>query len=342
MLNFPKHWLRPDAVSSALLPASWLFAAVSAARRALYGAGILRSTRLRVPVIVVGNVTVGGTGKTPLVLALLEDLRRSGRRPGVILRGYGAAAAGVAEVCAGDDPRAAGDEAVLLAVRSGCPVFRGRDRVAAASALLERHPDCDLIVSDDGLQHYRLARDIEIAVEDARGHGNGRMLPAGPLREPGNRKVDALVLNGEPHPERAAAIARLKYFRMQLVPDGWYELGKAPIEVEHSIDPKALAGARLHALAGIGAPQRFFRTLEELGIRAVEHAFPDHHAFSADDLRFDACDAVLMTEKDAVKCLQLARPVPCYVLRVQARLDPSFFEFIRTRLQGVRHGHPAA
>lgn len=339
MLNtYPEHWLRATALSSALLPVSWLFTAASAARRALYEARVLASTRLPVPVIVIGNVTVGGTGKTPLVLALLEDLRRSGRRPGTVLRGYGAAVAGVAEVRAGDDPREAGDEAVLLAARSGCPVFRGRERAATARALLERYPDCDVVVSDDGLQHYRLARDIEIAVEDARGHGNGRMLPAGPLREPGSRSVDALVINGEPHPARAEAIAKLKHFRMQLVPDGWYELG----EPERGVDPKALAGARLHALAGIGAPQRFFRTLEELGISAFEHAFPDHHAFIAEDLLFDACDAVLMTEKDAVKCMRLARPVPCYVLRVRARLDPSFFEFIRTRLQGVRHGHPAA
>jgi tetraacyldisaccharide 4'-kinase len=345
--TFPEHWLRASPLSTALLPLSWVFGAAVRMRRALYRARLLGQVRLGVPVIVVGNLTVGGTGKTPIVLAIVERLREAGYRPGILTRGYGGSEHSVREVRPSDDPGRCGDEAVLLAQRGGCPVCRGADRVAAARKLLGLHPECNVLVSDDGLQHYRLARDLEIAVEDSRGHGNGRMLPAGPLREPAGRSVDALVVNGEPHPARLARMdSAAQRFVMHIEPAGFYALGGTPRLVE----PRQLAGRRLHALAGIGDPQRFFRLLRDLGLQTVEHAFPDHHAFRAADLQFPGCDAVLMTEKDGVKCERLLQ-VPgdssgprCdwYALRVRARLDPSFFEFIRKRLREANHGQPSA
>ena len=342
MQTFPEYWLRPTPLSAALLPVSWLFAAASAARRSLFRLRVLPVIRLPVPVIVVGNVLVGGTGKTPLVLALLERLREAGYRPGVLIRGYGGTSQSPVDVRADDDPYAVGDEAVLIAARSGCPVCSGRDRGAAGRKLLQMHPQCNVLVSDDGLQHYRLARDFEIAVEDSRGHGNGRMLPAGPLREPGGRRVDALVVNGEPHPARRAEIERIAHrFRLRLEPEGFYALD----DPQTLVDARELAGKRLHALAGIGDPRRFFVLLREMGLEAVEHSFPDHHRFSAGELDFSGCDALVMTEKDAVKCARLAREnsrCGWYALRVRAWLDPSFFELILKRLAGAHHGYPAA
>ena len=342
MPTFPEFWLRPTAVSCALLPIAWLFCAATAVRRGLYRLRLLPSVRLPVPVIVVGNLLVGGTGKTPLVLALIDELRRAGYRPGVITRGYRGRSRSPALVSAGDDPAKAGDEAVLLARRGGCPVCAGSDRAASARLLLRTHPECDVLLSDDGLQHYRLARDLEISVEDRRGHGNGWMRPAGPLREPGGRRVDARVVNGEPHASRLGALGREgPWFRMSVEPQGFHALEAPGIPVSAG----ALPGMRLHAVAGIGDPGRFFSMLRAMGLHATQHAFPDHHAFRAEDLDFPECDAVLMTEKDAVKCERLARKDArrgWYALQVGARLDPSFFDLILTRLQGAHHGHPAA
>ena len=199
MLRYPEAWTRVTGLTYLLAPLSWLFRMVVAIRRGLYRFGVLRSDRLPVPVIVIGNISVGGTGKTPLVLWLITPLREAGYSPGVIARGYGGANQQPRPVHADSDARQCGDEPVLLARRSGCPVWVGKDRPAAARALLAANPDCNLIISDDGLQHYRLARDFEIAVVDAgRRHGNGWMLPAGPLREPPSRlaSVDAVVVRG--------------------------------------------------------------------------------------------------------------------------------------------------
>jgi tetraacyldisaccharide 4'-kinase len=341
--SFPAHWLRVTPLSVVLLPVSWLFAAATAARRALYRAGLLETRRVPVPVIVVGNLVVGGAGKTPLVLDLVARLIEAGHNPGIVSRGYGGTARGTAKeatpVHAQSDPAVHGDEPVLLAQRSGAPVWIGRDRAQAAAMLLRAHPECDVIVSDDGLQHYRLARDIEIAVEDDRGHGNGLLLPAGPLREAAGRRVDALVINGEIGARRRAPIESGggPVFRMTLEPDGFYGLHdrKRPVPKED------LAGKRLHAVAGIGNPERFFRLLDDMGLRAHEHTFPDHHRFSASDLEFSDCDAVLMTEKDAVKCERFARG-DLYALRVRAKLDPSFHEFVLTRLRRAHDGRAAA
>src|SRR5258706_14135635 len=207
-----RHWYRLSPVSVLLFPISLVFRLLVAFRRLLFRLGVLPSVRLKGPVIIVGNLAVGGTGKTPLVLALVEALRARGLRPGILSRGYGATEAGPRAVKRGDDAARAGDEPLLLAERSGCPVWIGADRVAAARALLAAHAGCDVVLCDDGLQHYRLQRDFEIAVEDERGLGNGLLLPAGPLREPPGRRVDATVMNG--------GAAGPGAFAMRLVPAG--------------------------------------------------------------------------------------------------------------------------
>lgn len=321
--SFPEHhWYRLSALSIALWPLSLVYRVLAALRRFAYLSGVLAAIRLPVPVIVVGNIVVGGTGKTPLVLALAAMLQRNGRKPGLVSRGYGGSAATPMAVEAGSTADLVGDEPLLLARRSGCPVWIGRDRAAAALGLLEAHPECDVLILDDGLQHYRLARDIEIAVEDERAAGNGLLLPAGPLREPASRRVDAWVINSAP------AGARNPSFRMDLRGDRFRCL-RAPL-------PEASAGAfigkKLHAVAGIGNPQRFFDHLARLGLSSVNHAFPDHHAYTAGELDYEQCEALLMTEKDAVKCESFARE-HWYALQVEAELAPAFFDFILAKLR---------
>ena len=329
-----RHWYRFSAVSALLYPVSLLFRLLVWARVLLYRLRVLRPTAMPVPVIVVGNLTAGGTGKTPLVIWLARTLRERGRMPGVIASGYGGTRREPAAVTGSDDPRVSGDEAVLLAMRAGTPVWSGSDRVRVANALLRAHPECDLIICDDGLQHYRLGRDLEIAVEDARGFGNGCMLPAGPLREPATRPVDARVIN-------ATAEAREKLppgaYRMRLEPAGLYRLDQQ----ERNIDAALLRGKRLHAVAGIGDPGRFFASLDALGLAVTTHAFADHHDYAANELVFENCDAVLMTEKDAVKCAGFARTdfagfsrPDLYALRIEASLDPGFAQFLEKWLHG--------
>jgi tetraacyldisaccharide 4'-kinase len=323
--SFPeRHWYRLSPLSIALAPASLLFGLAVGLRRAAYAAGLFKTHRLPVPVVVVGNRVVGGTGKTPLVLWLVDVLRSRGFRPGIVSRGYRGANDPARGVPAGADPARFGDEPVLLAERSGVPVWIGRDRVVAARGLLAAHSDRDVLVCDDGLQHYALARDVEIAVEDERGHGNGLLLPAGPLREPAARPVDAVVVNGA---------ARAGAFEMRLVPDGFRRVGGRAEDVPLA----ALRAKRLHAVAGIGNPVRFFATLRALGLEFVPHPFPDHHAWAAGDLAFADCDCVLMTEKDAVKCRAFGRD-DFVALRVQARVDPRLADFVAARI----HGYQAA
>jgi tetraacyldisaccharide 4'-kinase len=326
-----RHWYRFTPLSALLYPASLLFRLCVWLRRLLFKWRILASVAMPVPVIVVGNVTVGGTGKTPLVLWLVRVLLDKGYRPGVIVSGYGGTGGGTGrapvEVKAGDDPQICGDEAVMVAEHARVPVWSGRQRVVAAQALLRAYPQCDLLICDDGLQHYALRRDIEIAVEDERGAGNGCMLPAGPLREPANRRVDARVVNSQ-HPVTAGK------FGMRIDPAGFYRVDGS----EAMIDAAALQGKRLHAVAGIGAPQRFFSTLAAMGLNVRSHAYADHHDFAESDLRFNDCDAVLMTDKDAVKCRRFAHslPYPLFSLRVEAILDGGFVDFIEKRLDGLK------
>ena len=306
-----------------------LFRALVALRRGLYRSGLLRSERLPVPVVVVGNITVGGSGKTPLVIHLGLGLRKLGRRPGIVSRGYRGGGTEVAEVLPGSDPAVFGDEPVLLARRSGCPVFVGRDRPAAARALIATHPECDLILADDGLQHYRLQRDIELAVFDRRGVMNGWCLPAGPLREPVWRlsQVDAVVINGSA--VAPAPTVDCPLFRMNLLGEKFHRLDNPQIEYS----PADLAGRNLHAVAGIGAPERFFEQLRTMGLNFIAHSFPDHHDFCPADLDY-AGDAILTTEKDAVKLAQISLPLPVWVLPVTAEVSPDLAAFVLEKLNG--------
>ena len=305
-------WYGGHPAGLALMPLGWLFRLGAGLRRLAFRLRLRRVTRVEVPVIVVGNISVGGTGKTPLVIWLSRYLGRD-FRPGVVCSGYrGRSRAWPQKVRADSDPASVGDESVLLAKRCGCPVAAGPDRVASAKALIE-HEGCDLILSDDGLQHLSLARDIEIAVVDgARRHGNGRCLPAGPLREPPSRleDVDIVVTNGD---------AARGEFRMLVRP--W----KA-VSVNGDAPPRELrsfAGTHVHAVCAIGNPQRFLDVLREARLEVVAHLFPDHHLFSRSEIEFGDGLPVLMTEKDAVKCRHIAGAQHWYV-PVRAELDESF------------------
>lgn len=308
-----------------LLPLSWLFRLIVWLRHDLYRCGVLRSYRLPVPVIVIGNLTVGGSGKTPLVLWLVERLCERGWRPGIISRGYGGAAQGVQAVALDSSSSLVGDEPLLLAQRSRVPVFIGRDRVAAGQSLLSAHPECNVIISDDGLQHYRMQRSVEIAVFDARGAGNARLLPAGPLREPVNRlsAASAVVWNALPQSkapkettaQMAQAMLALPQFTMRLVGQRFFSLSDAQLRCTAD----DLRGKRLYAMAGIGDPSRFFAQLAALGLEFEAHPFPDHHVYSAADLAFADDGLLLMTEKDAVKCAVLTAR-EAWVLPVDAQI----------------------
>ena len=331
MFRYPVSWTRVTLLTLLLAPLSWLFRALVAIRRCLYQAVPSLSERLPVAVIVVGNISVGGTGKTPLVLWLATRLLEAGYQPGIISRGYG----GIADtshkpraVRIEDDPAVCGDEPVLLARRSNCPVWISRNRVAAARALIKANPDCNVIISDDGLQHYRLARDAEIAVMDGtRGLGNGWMLPAGPLREPPSRLtlVDAVVVRGR---EAMPAPATPPRYTMTLQPSGLHNVNDA----SRRVDAGHFHQLRVHAVAGIGNPQQFFDTLTHLGIAHTAHVYPDHHAFTAADITFSGCDAVVMTQKDAVKCERYATPMH-WALQVDAQVDSALLQHLLERIK---------
>lgn len=313
----PGYWFGDAPVPLWARALSGVYAALIALRLRLYRNGVLRRQRVGVPVIVVGNITAGGTGKTPLTIALVERLRAAGFKPGVASRGYGRRDEATARwVDAATPPAEGGDEPVLIARQTGTRVRVDRDRVAAARALAAA--GCNVIVCDDGLQHYRLQRDIEIEVIDgARRYGNGRMMPAGPLREPVARSAecDFRVLNLA-SPDAAAAF------------------GEWPMQLQSEVAvplrggrPRALssfAGQRVHAVAGIGHPARFFAMLRGWGLGVVPHAFADHHDYRAEDFSFGSELPVLMTEKDAVKCVGLANDW-FYSVPVAAQLPEAFW-----------------
>lgn len=321
------------ALTAPLVPLAAAFAAVAATRRALFRAGVLRARRLPVPVVVVGNLTIGGSGKTPLTAALTRALAERGWHPGIVSRGHGRARMHDSPIMVvpDSDPREVGDEPVLLA-RTGIPVAVAVDRVAAARALLSAHPQCDVIVADDGLQHYRLARDFEIVVVDAaRGLGNGWRLPAGPLREPSARLAEAgaivaLVTPGVPTPWSAP-----NAWPMTLTGDTFRRVAD-PAQTQPA---SAFTGIGVHAVAGIGNPERFFAQLRSLRIAATGHAFPDHHRFVAQDLALPGARAILMTEKDAVKCASFADD-RCWALPVRAILEPELVSLIEEKLRGSK------
>ena len=331
-LTRPAWWSRRNGLAALWLPLAGLFLGVSALRRALYRAGWLRVVRLPVPVIVVGNIAAGGSGKTPVVIWLAQALQTRGFRPGILSRGYGGSAAAATEVRPDSDPAVAGDEPVLLARRTGCPLWVGRDRVAAGRALLAAHPEVDVLITDDGLQHYRLARTAEIVVIDEAILGNRWPLTAGPLREPVSRLKSAslLILNGAVSACLQSRLPPVSRADMVLEARQFYRLGQ-PSEKR---DAAGFSGLRLHAAAGIGNPARFFATLETLGLQlASRRAFGDHHAFTAADLAVPAGEVLLLTEKDAVKCATFA-PAETWVLPVDACLPDAALLPLLERLHG--------
>ena len=332
-----RAWLCRGALAWALLPVSWWFGLLGALRRRLYAVGWLHSARLPVPVIVVGNVFVGGTGKTPLTIWLVQALRAAGYTPGVISRGYGASAATPRLIGPNSLPQDGGDEPLLIAMRAACPVMVGRNRAAAGQALLAACPEVDIILADDGLQHYALQRDIEIVLYDSRGNGNGWLLPAGPLREPADRRRDFTVVNA------SQAVAGLPddAIRMQL--EG--AVAERLADRRQSVSLTALGqpqGAdtpvpRLVAAAGIGNPARFFATLRAAGLYFDEMPLPDHYDFMANPFAAVNADIILITEKDAVKCRQLdalKNDPRIWVVPVTARIEGALLDQLLEKLRG--------
>lgn len=316
-------WLRRGPLASLLLPLSLLYGALRALHRAAYRTGLLRTERLPVPVIVVGNVVAGGAGKTPVVLAVLDHLRRQGIAAGVVSRGYGRTGRDCTEVRSDDDAARVGDEPLLLRRAAGVPVFVAARRAEAGRALLAAHPATQVIVSDDGLQHHALERDLEICVFDARGIGNGCLLPAGPLREPWPRPVDLVLrdaaapVGGDVLQRRLAATARRADGSTRALAD--------------------LRGAPVHALAGIANPEAFFAMLRAAGLPlAATHALPDHHDF-AGGVPAPADATLLCTEKDAVKLWRLR--ADAWAVPLELEIPASFWQRFDRRLSSL-HGSP--
>lgn len=365
-----REWQRVSGWQLFLQPVSWVFQLLVWVRRKAFASGILRSRRPDRPVIVIGNISVGGTGKTPLVLALVSFFQSRAKTPGILTRGYmpssnpqvpaaGSVIHVITQATPADNP-ALPDEAVLLGECSSAPVFAGANRLAVAATLLQRYPSTDVLICDDGLQHYALQRDIEIAVVDAsRGFGNGFCLPAGPLREPITRLacVDCIVLNGASNdgqfqaktPEEAGRMESLALqlsainvpvFEMTYADARMRQLGVGQANAPY-LSPTAFCdlhqGKRIVAIAGIGNPQRFFTQLASLGVvLAGKLAFPDHHPFEISDLRSIDADIILMTEKDAVKCRMFAAlDKRLWSMRIDAKLPEAFFEFVLKKLAHV-------
>jgi len=309
------------------LPASWIFRQLVTLRRFFYRTHILESKEFSIPVIVIGNITVGGTGKTPLVIWMIELLRSAGYRPAIVTRGYRGRASGwPQQVRVDSDPFIVGDEAVLLAQQCKCPIAAGPDRCASIEALLE-HTDCNIIVADDGMQHYAMQRDIEVAVIDGvRRLGNHRLLPAGPLREPAARleEVDFVVSNG--------VAGRGEYSMLVKA------LVAKNMQSGQVIGLERFSGKKVHAVCGIGNPARFFNSLRQFGIEVIEHAYPDHHKYDMSDISFTDNLPVLLTEKDAVKCQRFATD-NVWSVPVEADLNKHFAPRILALLEKrKRHG----
>jgi tetraacyldisaccharide 4'-kinase len=350
-------WLQRGLLARLLWPLSLLFGLLAAFRRALYALHLRHAARLPVPVIVVGNIFVGGTGKTPLTIWLVEALRRAGYTPGVISRGYGSGSGngrgGVQTpraVIIGGDPALYGDEPMLIAEQAHCPVMVGRRRVDAGRALLLVHPEVDVIISDDGLQHYALARDIEIVLSDSRGIGNGWLLPAGPLREPVSRRRDFTVANLSggagvgAHADVVAADAGPVQggFGMTIAGDDAWQLRdpgcrRALHDFAEYTDSDGLRQPnRIVAAAGIGNPSRFFATLRQAGLQLTEMPLPDHYRFSENPFEALDADVILITSKDAVKCRaieSIRNDQRIWVVPVTAHLDGPLAEHIVEKLR---------
>ena len=314
-------------VSLLLLPLSAVFLLISFIRKTLYQFNFLKSFKLKIPVIVVGNITSGGTGKTPLIIYLANELKKNGYRPGIISRGYGSKTEGVMEVSQKSDVAETGDEPMLIQKHTHLPVFVSKDRVLAAKALVKKYAKTDVILSDDGIQHYRLRRDLEVLVIDGtRKFGNGYLLPAGPLREFRSKlkTVDAIVCN---HKKVIDGSYLMKYKGHLLI----------NLKTNKKIHLNNLSLKNIHAIAGIGNPDRFFDYLKTYNILFSSSVFQDHYKFSKKDFRDMNDKNIIMTEKDAVKCQQFSRNNFWY-LPVIAEVDSKFTDVILKKLRYINHG----
>ncbi len=323
-----REWRRRGWLATCLLPLSLLYGLLAGLRRLLYWLRLFRQVQLPVPVIVVGNIFVGGTGKTPFTIWLVESLRERGFRPGVISRGYGRDSHQIVEVKPSSTVAEVGDEPLLIAQRSGVPVMVGRDRVWAARRLLSLHPATDVIIADDGLQHYALGRQVEILLSDARGVGNGWLLPAGPLREPASRRADFHVLNGVEADGMDRYTMVLQGPQAERLSDRNERMQLAALH----------DGRRVAAAAGIGHPQRFFDMLAARGVPlAATLALPDHHDFAGLPFAGLDADVILITEKDAVKCARNATLLAdrrIWVVPVRASIAGPLADSIVEKLRG--------
>lgn len=328
-------WQRRGLLAWLLSPLALLHGGLLLLRRAAYAAGLLRAERIGVPVVVVGNLYVGGTGKTPFTIELVRALQQRGWRPGVVSRGYGGTARSPRLLDADAAASEVGDEPLLIARSTRAPVAVGSRRVAAARELLRAHTDCDVIVADDGLQHLRLARDMEIALVDERGLGNGWLLPAGPLREPASRleAVDAVVLRNAP-----AVAWRTPSFAMQTrLSDEVHRLGdRARTMPLAELARRQVAGSlRMTAAAGIGVPERFFAMLRAAGLSFEPLPLPDHYDFRDNPFARLRTHLVLITEKDAVKCERiepLRKDSRIWVVPLAAAIEERLIDLVVARL----------
>ena len=340
MLFLQKHWYQLTWLSLLLLPLSVLFCLLTFIRKKFYRYGFFQKINIDIPVIIIGNISVGGTGKTPLVIWMAKLLQSNNYRPGIVSRGYGKRS-GHNSSLVQDHSLATevGDEPVIIYQHCKCPVIVDADRAHGASKLVSEH-QCDIIISDDGLQHYRLERNVEVCVIDGvRGNGNGFCLPAGPLREPASRlkTVDAVIVN-KPVNEPVKCFEYKNKYEMQIQESGLVNV----YDSHNKKDVASFQGKTVHAVAGIGNPEQFFKYLENLGMQVIRHSFPDHYCYQVDDLLF-ADHPIVMTEKDAVKLWHnkehiIPKKDQYWYLPVSVNVEQSFEEFILKKIEEKNHG----
>ncbi len=331
--------MRRGIIALLLWPLSKLYGALLNFRFGLYIMGYKSQKQMTVPVIVVGNIFIGGTGKTPMVIWLVEFLRMHGWNPGVISRGYGADSETVREVNENALATEVGDEPLLIAQSTACPIMVGRQRAAVAAHLLAHHPSVDIIISDDGMQHYGIARDVEILMFDQRGIGNGFLLPAGPLRETASRRRDFTILNSSL--DQIPVGIGESIVQMRLQPGVLTQLADSQSKSELI----KMRGKKILAAAGIGHPRRFFELLASHGLEFEPMPLPDHFTYTSDLFEQKDAEIILITEKDAVKCRQLAglkEDQRIWVVPVSAQIDAQFGPQLLVKLSEIKHGRTSA